>query len=76
VKTTKIRIIAYVTFGVINLIGFVYLVGEDRYRVSTAAPDYPQDLSSWLSGRLLNFPLQPADFPLPSLLFYGEESLD
>ena len=55
-KTTKIRLIAYVTFGVINLIGFVYLVGEDRYRVSTAAPEYdgapgyPQDLSSWLSG--------------------------
>jgi hypothetical protein len=24
----------------------------------------------------LNFPLQPADFPLLSLLFYGEESLD
>jgi len=57
VKTTKIRIIAYVTFGVINLIGFVYLVGQDRSRVSTAAPEYygapgyPQDLSSWLSGR-------------------------
>jgi len=56
-KTTKIRLIVYVTFGVINLIGFVYLVGQDRYRVSAAAPEYygtpgyPQDPSSWLSGR-------------------------
>lgn len=39
-KTTKIRLIAYVTFGVVNLMGFVYLVGQDRYRVSTAAPEY------------------------------------
>ena len=55
-KATKIRIIAYVAFGVINLIGFVCVVGQDR-RVSTPAPEYygapyvSQDLSSWFSGR-------------------------
>jgi len=57
-NTVKVRIIAYVTFGIMNLVGFVYLVGETRYRVSTetspyeAAPYVPQDLSSWFSGRL------------------------
>jgi hypothetical protein len=56
-KTCKIRMIAYVTFGIINLLGFVYLVGETRYHISTAEPQYeiapyfPQDLSSWFSGR-------------------------
>jgi hypothetical protein len=56
-STTKCRIIAYVTFGIMNLVGFVYLVGETRYHVSTVTPQYeaapyvPQDLSSWFSGR-------------------------
>jgi hypothetical protein len=56
-NTIKVQTIAYVTIGVINLVGFVYLVGETRYHVSTATPQYeaapyvPQDLSSWFSGR-------------------------
>jgi len=56
-NTIKVRIIAYVTFGIMNLVGFVYLVGETRYHVSTVVPQYeaapylPQDLSSWFSGR-------------------------
>jgi hypothetical protein len=56
-NTIKVRIIAYVAFGIINLVGFVYLIGETRYQVSTEAPQYqaapyvPQDLSSWFSGR-------------------------
>jgi hypothetical protein len=56
-KTFKIRVIAYVTFGIFNLVGFIYLVGETRYHISTAtsqyeaAPFFPQDLSSWFSGR-------------------------
>ena len=53
----RVRIIAYVTFGMINLVGFLYLVGETRYHVSAetaqyeATPYVPQDLSSWFSGR-------------------------
>jgi hypothetical protein len=56
-KTIKIRMIAYVTFGALNLVGFVYLVGQNRYQVATATteyygtPRYPQELSSWFSGR-------------------------
>jgi hypothetical protein len=53
----KVPIITYVAFGIINLVGFVYLVGETRYHLSTQTPQYegapyvPQDLSSWFSGR-------------------------
>jgi hypothetical protein len=56
-KPIKIRMIAYVTFGIINLLGFVFLVGETRYQVPATTSDYygtpgfPQDLSSWFSGR-------------------------
>jgi hypothetical protein len=56
-KAIKIPVIAFVTLGLINLISFVYLVGESHYHVSTAAPEYygvsgyPQELSSWFSGR-------------------------
>jgi hypothetical protein len=56
-KVFKIRIIAYIAFGIINLVGFVCLVGDTRYQISTATPQYeaapgfPQDLSSWFSGR-------------------------
>jgi hypothetical protein len=56
-KAIKIRSIAYVTMGVLNLVGFVYLVGQTRYHVATATPEYygtpgyPQELSSWFSGR-------------------------
>ncbi len=56
-NTIKVQIIAYVTIGIINLVGFVYLVGETHYHVSTETPQYeaashvPQDLSSWFSGR-------------------------
>ncbi|HEX3446294.1 MAG TPA: hypothetical protein VHS80_16375 [Chthoniobacterales bacterium] len=56
-KTFKIRIIAYIAFGIINLVGFVYLVGETRYQISTATPQYeaaagfPQNLSSWFYRR-------------------------
>jgi hypothetical protein len=56
-KACKIRIIAYLAFGIINLVSFVYLVGQTRYHISTTQPEYeaapyfPQDLSSWFSGR-------------------------
>jgi hypothetical protein len=56
-NTIKVRVIAYVTFGIINLVGFVYLVGETRYHVSIETPQYeaaayvPQDFCSWFSGR-------------------------
>jgi hypothetical protein len=56
-NTIKVQIIAYVTIGIINLVGFVYLVGETHDHGSTETPQYeaapyvPQDLSSWFSGR-------------------------
>jgi hypothetical protein len=56
-KATKIRVIAYITFGMVTLVGFVYFVGQTRYRISSAvseyygAPEYPQDRGSWFSGR-------------------------
>ena len=55
-KTFKIRVIAYVTFGIINLVGFIFLVGETRYPVSIATtqyeatPCFPQDLSPGFLG--------------------------
>jgi hypothetical protein len=57
-KTSKIRMIAYVALGIVNLVGFIYLVGETPYHISTTEPQYetvprfPQNLSSWFSGRL------------------------
>jgi hypothetical protein len=56
-KAIKIQMIAYVALGVINLVGFVYLAGQNRYHVLTstpesyAAPVFPQDLASWFSSR-------------------------
>jgi hypothetical protein len=56
-KTCRIRTIAYVAFGTINLVGFICLVGESRYHIPATEPQYesapcfPQDLSSWFSGR-------------------------
>jgi hypothetical protein len=55
-KIIKIRIIAFVAFGVLNLLGFVYVVGQGRYHAPVMTPEYdgypsaPQDLSSWFSG--------------------------
>jgi hypothetical protein len=57
-KAIKIRLIAYIALGIINLFGFVYLVGGARYHVSAETPQYdegapsvPLDLSSWFSRR-------------------------
>jgi hypothetical protein len=81
-NTIKVRIIAYVAFGIINLVGFVYLIGETRYsgldRIATisGSPLCSAGSLFLVFRATLSFPLQPAGFPLPSLLFYGEESLD
>jgi hypothetical protein len=55
-KTIKIRMIAFIAFGILNLLGFVYVVGQGHYRTPMLSPEYdgypnaPQDLSSWFSG--------------------------
>jgi hypothetical protein len=56
-KTIKIRIVAYVAFGILNLVGFIYVVGQGRYHTPVMTPQYdgyssvPQDLSTWFAGR-------------------------